>query len=121
MLKKIFVSCIIITILIQTVAFAAPEYYTGSYIIGGYRYLSSDVAAYPSELLVLNNAVVTYGESNLILDLGPCGICNYFDFITQIKNHLGLHISNDSFQTYATDHPAIIQPGTLIYNPNDVN
>lgn len=101
------VFCMVFT----SVAMAAP-----GYIIGGVRYLSSDVAANPSLLQQLNAAIANYGLSSLIVDLGTDSnplVFNYKDFIDAGGvNYQG------GYQAYAAAHPATVPAGTQIIHPD---
>lgn len=96
----------ILALVMSSVAMAAP-----GYIIGGYRYLSSDVASNPDMMLELNGALAD-GLSNLIVDLDGTPF-NYSNFIAA-----GGADYEGGFQAFSAANPETIPAGTLIKNPD---
>lgn len=96
----------ILALVMSSVAMAAP-----GYIIGGYRYLSSDVAQNPAMMVELNG-LIGDNLSSLIVDLDGNPF-NYSNFIAAGGvNYPG------GYQAYATANPSTIPAGTLIKNPD---
>lgn len=85
------------------------------YVIGGYRYLSNEVAGNSNLLQELNGKIATQGLSTLIVDLSnqECKPFNYQAFMTAG----GLSYPG-GFSQYAIDHPATLPAGTMIKHAN---
>jgi len=105
-ISGVIILSLALCLLFSSVAMAAP-----GYIVGGYRFLSSEVAANPSLMQELNG-LLGDNYTSLIVDLDGNPF-NYSSFITAGGvNYLG------GFQSYATAHPATIPAGTLIKYAN---
>lgn len=97
---------LVLCLMLSSVAMAAP-----GYIVGGYRFLSSEVGSNPSLMQELNG-LLGDNFSSLIVDLDGSPF-NYSSFIAA-----GGVAYEGGFQAFATANPATIPSGTLIKYAN---
>jgi hypothetical protein len=109
-MKTIFLA--ICLALLSSLAFSAMAQAAVSepgYIIGGYRYLSSEVGSNSNLLQEVNLQIATLGLPNLIVDLGTGNAFSYKNFM-----QAGGLSYPGGFAAYSGANPATIPAGTLI-------
>jgi len=114
-LRKIgLVFCLAIVFCLIFSAMAVAATGESGYIIGGYRYLSSEVLSSPTLLQELNGLLAGSGYNNLVVDLGGgAPPFNYSAFMAA-----GGLLYPGGYAAYATANPATVPPYTQIKHPD---